>query len=326
MKKVKAEDAVGKRLAHDVVRFGPGVKALLFKRGHVIRPEDVEKLKDVGNYYVYIAEAAEAGIHEDEASVRMARASIDETLSCRGPRMGKVNLVAETPGLLKVKSGVIRQANLIEDFIFVTRANNTGVRKGEVVGSVKIAPLAVEEVAMKKVEEILEKSKPVLRIIPPKIKKIGVIIPGTEIYEGRTKDAFEPILREKLGGYGLEISEAVVLPDDEEKIKEKILEFAEKGHELILVAGGMAVDAGDVTPAAIKSAGAEVISRGVPTFPGSMAMVAYLGDVPILGLPACVITDKRTSFDLFLPKVLAKERITKEEIAELGHGGLLFFR
>jgi hypothetical protein len=326
VKKVKVEDAIGKPLAHDVIRFGPGVKALLFKRGHVIRPEDVEKLKDVGNYYVHIAEAAEVGVHEDDASMRMARASIDETLSCRGPRMGKVNLVAEIPGLLKVNSEAIKQVNLIEDFIFVTRANNTGVRKGEVVGSVKIVPLTVEESQMKKVEEILEKNKPVLRIIPPKIGKIGLIIPGTEICEGRVKDAFEPILKEKLEGYGLGISETIVLPDDEEKIKEKILEFAGKGCELILVAGGMAVDAGDVTPAAIKSAGAEVISRGVPTFPGSMTMVAYLDDIPILGLPACVITDKRTSFDLLLPKILAKEKITKEEIAELGHGGLLFFR
>jgi len=324
MKRVKVDDAVGEALAHDVIRFGPGIKALLFKRGHVIRPEDVELLKDVGNYYVYIAVAGEKGVHEDEASVRMARASIDGTLSYRGPRMGKVNLVAETPGLLKVKTEVIKQVNLIEDFIFVTRANNVGVRKGEVVGSVKIVPLAVEEGEMREVEGILNGNKPVLKIVPPKIKKIGVIITGTEVYEGRIKDAFEPILREKLGSYSLDITETAILPDEEERIEEKISEFAGKGYELILVVGGMAVDAGDVTPAAIRNSGAEVISRGIPAFPGSMAMVAYLDDVPILGLPACVITDRRTSFDLLLPKILAKEKITKEEIAELGHGGLLF--
>lgn len=317
---MKVEDAIGEPLAHDVVRYGPGVKIVLFKRGHVVRAEDVEQLKDTGNYFVYIG-GEEEGVHEDEAAIRMARAAMGENLSQKGPDKGSIRLTAEKPGLLKVKVDVIKQVNLIDDFIFVTRVNNTGVKKGAVVGAAKIVPLTVDEGRMRKVEEILEKNKPVLQVISPKIKKVGAIVTGTEVYEGRIKDAFVPVLKEKLGDYGLDVHESTILPDDEEKIKEKIFEFKEKGHELILVAGGMAVDSGDLTPTAIKDTGADVVSRGAPTFPGAMIMLAYLDGVPILGLPACVLPDKRTSFDRILPRVLAKEKITREEIAELGHGG-----
>ncbi len=323
VKRVKAEDAIGKRLAHDVVRYGPGLKSVLFKRGHVITIADVERLKDTGNYSVYAAGRGEEGVHEDEAATRMAQASAGENVFWVRPNQGKVNLLAKVPGLLKVKADVIKQINLIDDFIFSTRPNYTGVKKGGLVGSVKIVPLMVGGGRMRKVEEILKRNKPVLKVTPTKVKKIGIVITGTEVYEKRIKDAFLPALREKLAGYGLKVRETVVVPDDEEKIREKIIGFKREGCELILVAGGMAVDAGDVTPAAIRKTGAEVISRGVPVFPGSMMMLAYLGSTAIMGLPACVFVDKRTSFDLLLPRVLAKEKATKAELAELGHGGLL---
>ena len=317
---MKVEDAIGEPLAHDVVRYGPGVKIALFKRGHVVRAEDVEQLKDAGNYFVYVG-GEEEGVHEDEAAIRMARTAMGENLSHKEPDKGSVRLTAEKPGLLKVKVDVIKQVNLIDDFIFVTRVNKTGVKKGAVVGATKIVPLTVDENRMRKVEEILEKNKPVLQVISPKIKKVGAIVTGTEVYEGRIKDAFVPVLKEKLGDYDLDVHESTILPDDEEKIKEKILDFKKKGHELIVVAGGMAVDSGDLTPTAIKNTGADVVSRGAPTFPGAMIMLAYLDGVPILGIPACVLPDKRTSLDRILPRVLVKEKITREEIAELGHGG-----
>ncbi len=323
MKQVNVEDSVGKPLAHDIIRYGPGVKTVLFKRGHVVQAGDVEKLKDAGNYSVYIAEEAEGEVHEDDAASRMARALAGENLSYSKPDKGRVAMLAEAPGLLRVKLDVVRQVNPVDDFIFVTRADELGVRKRQIVGVVKIVPLVVDEGQMKHVEEILTENEPVLRVITPHIKKVAVAVTGTEVYERRTEDAFLPALSKKLGEYGLTIQESAVLPDDEREIKDKILEFKRNGHELILVTGGMAVDAGDVTPAAIRDTGAEIVSRGAPTFPGAMIMLAYLGETPIIGVPACVIPDKRTSLDRILPRVLAGEKMTKESIAELGVDGLL---
>lgn len=323
MKRVRAEGAVGKSLAHDTIHYGPGLKDVLFKRGHVVQSEDVEKLKDTGNYFIYVSEGKEEEVHEDEAALRMARVLVSENLSHTKPEKGRVAILAETPGLLKVKADVVKQINLIDDFILVTRADDTGVRKRQVVGAVKIVPLTVDDDRMREVEEILRRNRPVLRVVSPKIEKIAVVVVGTEVYEGRIKDAFVPILRKKLEEYGLRIRESVVLPDDREKISEEIIELKRRGNELILVTGGMAVDAEDVTPDAVKNTGAEVISRGAPTFPGPMIILAYLDSVPILGVPAAAIPFERTSLDRILPRVLAGEKMTRESIAELGPGGLL---
>ncbi len=322
-KKLRTEDAIGKKLAHDIICYGPGVKTVSFKRGHVVTAEDINRLKDTGDYFVLVEGTAEKGVHEEDAANRMARAVSDSSVFFSKPHQGKVNLMAKTSGLLKVKADVVAEVNMVEDFVVSTRKSNTWVNKGQLLGSVKIVPLTVDSPRMDKVERILKNGKPVIRIMPLKVKKVALVITGTEVYEGRIKDAFYPKLTAKLAEFGLKIGAKVIVPDDQEKIKEHIKDFKRKGYQLILVASGMAVDAGDVTPTAIRGTGAAVVTRGVPVFPGSMAMVAYLRGTPVLGLPACVIPDRITSFDLFLPRVLAGDRITKKEIAELGHGGIL---
>ncbi len=322
MKKAKINEAIGKKLAHDVIKYGPGTKKVLFERGHEVKEEDVEELKNSGNYFVFVSEGEEKGVHENEAAVRMAKASIGENLTFENPKKGRVRILSQTPGLLKVKQNIIKKINLKDPFIFALGGNEIGVRKREEVASAKIGPLVIEEKQMREIEEILENNSPVIEVIPPKIRDIGLIITGTEIYEGRVEDAFEPTLEEKLSTYNLNISNTSILPDDKNKIKEKILEFKEN-HELILVTGGMAVDSEDVTPSAIKESGAKIIARNVPVFPGNMLMIGKLEDSIILGLPACVLPDQKTSFDIILPKILAKEKIRKENIAKLGKDGLL---
>jgi hypothetical protein len=232
-------------------------------------------------------------------------------------------LLAECPGILKVKANIVKQINLIDEFLLITRADGTGVRERQAVGMIKVVPLMVEEERIKKVEEILKKNKPVLWIDPPKIKKIAVVVTGTEVYERRVKDAFIPALGKKLGEYSLDIQESTILPDDKEKITKKILEFKQRGYELILVTGGMAVDATDVTPIAIKNTGAKIIAHGIPVCPGGMIMLAYLDHVSILGVPAGALSQELASLDPILPRILAGEKITKESLAGLGIGGFL---
>ncbi|MBS3815169.1 MAG: molybdopterin-binding protein [Hadesarchaea archaeon] len=324
MKRVKVDNSIGEPLAHDVIQYGPKVKKILFERGHVVKKKDLNKLKNAGNYYVYVSEDdADLGVHEEKAATRIAKAAAGPNVTFKSPTKARVRLLAESPGLLKVNLDLLKKINLEEDFVLATKRNNTGVMEREEIASTKIAPLAIGKEELDKVKNLLEENKPVLKVIPPKIKKIGVIITGDEIYEGRIEDAFESTLTEKLETYKLTISKSTILPDNKKKIKNKIIEYKEDGIELILVTGGMAVDAGDVTPDAIRDTKAEVIPRGTPIFPGNMAMIAYLDNTPVLGLPACVLPDQVTSFDFILPRILAGEKLTKEDIAELGHGGLL---
>lgn len=323
MKQIKAEDSVGKPLAHDVIEYGPEKKKVLFERGHIIEPRDIDKLKDAGNYHVYISEGGETGVHEEEAARRIAQASAGENISITNPRKGRVRLIAEKPGMLNLAQGIIKKINLMGGFALATKENKTGVKKGEEIASTKITPLAIREEKMNRVERILEENKPVIKVTPPKIEKIGAIITGTEVYEGRIEDEFEATLKSKLDDYELALDEVTILPDDENEIREKIIEFEERGFGLILVTGGMAVDTRDATPNAIRKTEAKILPRGTPIFPGNMLMVGELGDSTILGVPAGVLPDETTSLDIILPRILAKEKLTEKEIGELGIGGLL---
>jgi len=94
---------------------------------------------------------------------------------------------------------------------------------------------------------------------------------------------------------------------------------------MVLVTSGMSVDPDDRTPGAIASLGAEIVTYGTPILPGTMLMIAYYRGIPVLGLPGCVLHDPVTSFDHFLPRILAGEKITREDVVTLGHGGLLHF-
>jgi len=91
---------------------------------------------------------------------------------------------------------------------------------------------------------------------------------------------------------------------------------------MVILTGGMSVDPDDVTPTGIKATGADVVSYGAPVLPGSMFMLAYLGQVPICGLPGCVMFNKTTVFDLVLPRIFAGEHLNKSDIVALGQGGL----
>ena len=96
----------------------------------------------------------------------------------------------------------------------------------------------------------------------------------------------------------------------------------DKGCNLIITTGGMSVDPDDVTPAGIRKTGAEVIKYGAPALPGAMFLLAYKGNIPIIGLPANAMYYQTTVLDIILPRIVAGELIEAQDISALGHGGL----
>jgi molybdopterin biosynthesis enzyme len=117
------------------------------------------------------------------------------------------------------------------------------------------------------------------------------------------------------------VREAVV-SDDVLQIAGQIRKMKAAGCQVIVATGGLSVDPDDVTLAGIRKSGAEILFYGVPVLPGSMSAYARLGTTIILGAPACVVHDPVTALDLFLPRVLADDPISPEEVSLLGHGGL----
>ncbi|MBT8350350.1 MAG: hypothetical protein KJO26_03830 [Deltaproteobacteria bacterium] len=112
------------------------------------------------------------------------------------------------------------------------------------------------------------------------------------------------------------------ISDSEEKICEAIQTHLGNGCDLIILSGGMSVDPDDVTRKAIRKAGAMEIQYGAAVLPGAMFLTAYIGDIPLLGVPACGLHHKTTVLDLILPRILTGEKIGKKKLAFMGHGGL----
>ena len=322
LKVVPVEEAVGMPLAHDITEIVPGKrKGPAFRRGHIVRPEDVSKLLDVGKAHLYIMELEEGELHEEDAARRLARAAAGPNIRLTEPVEGRVNLVAEISGLLKVDPDLLYRFNALGDLILATIPTNRYVEKGDVLAGTRTIPVVVSEDLISKAEEICQE-RPIVTILPLPSRRIHLIVTGSEVFTGRIKDGFEPVVRRKVVQMGSDLEAVKLAPDDPAKIAAHIRDSHQAGAEIILVSGGMSVDPDDLTPEGIRQSGAKVECHGFPVLPGSMFLMAYLKETPILGLSGCVIHDPVTAFDILLPRLLAGDRITRSDIVSMGHGGL----
>ena len=322
MKVIKVQDAVGSILSHDVTQIIPGeFKVRLFKKGHIIKEEDIEKLLAIGKEHVYVWEAKEGQLHENDAATRIADLVVGEGVALsKEIKEGKVDFFADRDGVLKIDKEKLFKLNSVGEIIVSTLHNNTPIKKGEKIGATRVIPLIIDEERIITAEKLIKEK--IITVAEIKPKKCLLITTGNEVYKGRIKDAFLPVIKQKLGYYGSEVIKQVILPDEKERIIEEIKKGLAENVDMIICTGGMSVDPDDVTPTAIKESGGELVTYGSPILPGAMFLLAYNGNTPILGVPSCAMYSKRTVLDLVLPRVLSDERLSFADIAEYGHGGL----
>lgn len=323
MKLIKTEDAVGHILCHDITQIIKDViKDARFRKGHIVTEDDIPVLLSMGKDYLYIWENDDTMYHENEAAQILCDICISEHMSPSEVKEGKIELKADCDGLFVVDVERLNEINDIDQVIIATRHTNTPVYKGDKLIGTRVIPLVIEKAKMELVQEKAGET-PLCALYPYVLKRAGIVTTGNEVFYGRIQDKFTPVVIEKLKEYHIETTDCIVVNDDQEKIKNAILELKEKGCEIIITTGGMSVDPDDKTPGAIKQTGANVISYGAPVLPGAMFCLAYFEDgTPVLGLPGCVMYAKSTIFDLMLPRVAAKVPVTKKDITVLGHGGL----
>lgn len=325
MKLIKTEEAVGSVLCHDLTQIIKGVtKDAVFCKGHIVQPEDIPVLLSIGKEHLYVWEADENMLHENDAARILCDICKNKYMDESEVKEGKIELSAAADGLFKVDSRRLQLVNSFGQMMIATRHGNTPVKKGDKLAGTRIIPLVIEKEKMYSVQELCGE-QPLLKLMPYKLKKAAVIATGSEVFTGRIKDTFTPVIEEKLAEYGVEVIYKNVLGDDPEAVTAAIkTAIEEKGAELVCCTGGMSVDPDDRTPLAIKNTGAKIISYGAPVLPGAMFLLAYYGEhnVPVMGLPGCVMYSKRTIFDLVLPRVIACDPVTAEELASLGEGGL----
>jgi len=321
---IPLDQAVGTILAHDITEIRPGqFKGAAFKKGHRVTEDDLPHLRRVGKEHLFALQLRPGEVHEDDAAVRLCEALAGEgVVFDPHPSEGKISLKAAFKGLLKVNDAALLEYNRVPDMCCASRHTHSVVEAGDVVAATRVIPLIIDEQVLEAGVEVARKAGGVFSVAPLSHPRTGIIITGNEVYNGVIDDKFAPILRKKLQAFGCEAAETVFTPDDKGEIVKEIKRLLQEGAELMMVAGGMSVDPDDITRMAIAEAGAEDVVYGTPVLPGAMFLYGRFGRVPVLGLPACVLYYRATVFDLIFPRVLAGERITRNDLAALGHGGL----
>ena len=328
MKEIRTEDAVGHILCHDITQIiKDEKKGVLFKKGHVVKEEDIPLLLSVGKEHLFVWEKKPGILHENEAAEILYKICAGNSSKVHGTEIkeGKIEVVSKIDGILKRRRDALVAVNSLGEMMIASRHGDFPIKKGDKVAGTRIIPLVIEKEKMDAAEKAAG-SFPIFDMLQKKQKKVGIVTTGSEIKKGLIRDTFTPVLREKLSGFPTEVTGQVMPGDDKEEITKAILSFADAGADLIFCTGGMSVDPDDRTPGGIRDTGAKIITYGAPVPPGAMLLVAYLErngrSIPVLGLPGCVMYAKRTVFDLILPRVMADDEIKAEEIAALGEGGL----
>ena len=322
MKSIRVQDAAGMVLCHDITEIVPGkFKGPSFRKGHVIQKNDIEKLLDLGKRFIYVFELSKDQVHENEAAKRIAKAATGPGVFLTEPVEGKVTLSAAAKGLLKIDVPALSLINRIEDIMLATLHGNQPVAENQPLGGTRIIPLATEEARIQHVETICRDHFPILQVKPFVPHQVGLIVTGSEVFEGRIEDGFGPVVKKKFNDLGSRVMGHEKVSDDVDMTIKAIHDFIHKGADMIALTGGMSVDPDDQTPASIRAAGGKVVAYGAPVLPGAMFMLAYIQNIPLIGLPGCVMYHQTSIFDLVVPRLLAGESVTRDDIVAMGHGG-----
>jgi len=324
LRKIDLKEAVGTELAHDITEIRPGeFKGPAFRKGHTVCDDDICHLQKLGKNHLYLIDLEEDEVHENQAASILASGLAGEGIDWKDdPKEGKIGLHAAVDGLLTVDTASLAAFNMVDEVMCATLHSHTLVKKGALVAATRAIPLVMKRAPVERAAAIAGQNGGVVSIRPLRKAKVGLVITGSEVYHGIIEDKFAPTLRSKITELGSIVEDVIFAPDDEEMIAAAIRNHLEGGCDLLLLSGGMSVDPDDVTRKAIRQAGADEVHYGAAALPGAMFLTAYIGEIPLLGVPACGLHHRITVLDLVLPRILSGEKIGKKELAFIGHGGL----
>lgn len=323
MKLIKTEDAVGHALCHDMTQIIPGeFKGPRFKKGHIVTAEDVPVLLSMGKEHLYVFELEAGMLHENDAAERLCALCLGDGMTRGGVSEGKIELFAARDGLFRVDRERLNAVNAVDELMIATRHGDTAVKTGDKLAGTRVIPLVIDEKKLLEAEKIAG-GKPLLELLPFRLRRAGVVTTGGEVFHGRIEDKFTPVIERKLAAFGIDVTEHRTVDDGLDNIRAAIEALRKTDVELILCTGGMSVDPDDNTPGAIKASGARIVTYGAPVLPGAMFLLGYFEDGrPIMGLPGCVMYAGATIFDIVLPRAAAGVELTRRDFTDLGEGGL----
>ncbi len=324
---VPLNQAEGKILAHNIAhRSRPGT----LRKGKTIASADVSDLASEGYSSVYAVELEEGDVDEDQAARRVAESAAPGCcgLQLRGSSDGRVNLVADVAGVLRVDPARLEQVNRCEGVTFATLRSYRLVRPGQVVATIKIIPYALSASVLERAERAAHGETPLLWVSELKPRAVGLLLNGLPSAAGRVLRSFDAPLKKRIEGWGSQIKQVdyVALTGDHDEINlaAALCRQIDRGCELVVLAGETStMDRNDVAPRAVIQAGGQVLCVGAPVEPGNLLMLAKVDGVAVVGLPGCARSPKENVVDLVLPALLAGDSLNAADIARMGYGGLV---
>jgi len=315
---VPPAEALGATAVH-TIRQG----ALVLKKGTVIGPAEAAALQAAGIALVTVARIEPDDVSEDQAAAEIAKAVAGEGVRADRAFTGRANLFAEIAGVLVVERGSIDQLNRVDEAItFATLPAFKPVVAGEMIATVKIIPFAVGKNAQRAALDAA--GKPLVRVAPYRIKKIGVVstlLPGLA---SKVVDKTLKVMTERLAPAGAAIVAERRVPHEQVVLAKAIDEVLKSGAELVVVFGASAIaDRRDVIPVALESIGGRVEHFGMPVDPGNLMLIGSARGRPVMGAPGCARSPKENGFDWVLMRLLAGLPVSRADITGMGVGGLL---
>ncbi|EGB15042.1 formylmethanofuran dehydrogenase subunit E region [Pseudodesulfovibrio mercurii] len=324
LKVMPVEQAVGRKAVHDMTGIRPGEsKGPITKAGDILGIGDVCRLQRIGKFNVYDAEAipGDEWVHENDAVKAFAKRMAGPGITYDAdPEEGKINFFADRDGMLSIDLDALSRFNLSPDVMLATRHDGSLMPKGKGVAGTRAIPLYISRDRFSRALTALGEG-PVLSVLPLKAAKVGILVTGTEVFQGLIEDKFIPIISSKVIKLGCTVHMTDIVPDEREAITNAAKAMLNGECDLIVTTAGMSVDPDDVTRAALVDAGLHADHYGVPMLPGTMTLVGKLRKADIIGVPACALFYKTTAFDVVLPRVLAGQELRRKDLARLGEGG-----
>ncbi|MBX3063235.1 MAG: molybdopterin-binding protein [Anaerolineae bacterium] len=317
---VSLDQAIGKLLAHNVI---DNENHKLFGKGHVLTTADVDKLRDLNMSSVTVAELEADDVGENEAAAQIVKALANPNLKVSAPGVGRANVIAETRGVVYIDPAQVDRFNQTDEGITIaTVRTHTVVKARQLIALVKVIPFAVPRSKVEHAASVAAAMNGMIWLAPLIPKSVALILSGPERAEAKLRDEFTPPVKTRVELLGSRLDAVEYVSHQPEAIAEAIQRRCK--HDLIILAGISAIiDREDVAPTGLVRAGGHVEHFGAPVDPGSLTMLGYCGDVPVLGAPGCIKSLKVNIVDWIVPRLLVGEKLEGRQIMAMGHGGLL---
>ncbi|PVA11698.1 molybdopterin biosynthesis protein [Pelagivirga sediminicola] len=310
---VPLAEAAGAILAHSVAV--PGGR---LRKGLLLEPEHLDQLRGAGLSEVTVARLEDGDVGEDDAARHLAEALADGAPGIRlgAPGTGRVNLIADGPGVVQLDAAAIHAANGSDPMITIaTVPDMQQMRRGGMIATVKIISYAVPEAA---ISAACAAARGAVRLAAPQLASASLIVTETAAGAG---DKGVAAIAARLEALQTDLADVIRVPHEPGAMA-AALQRAPGDLVLILTASATS-DSHDTGPAALRQAGGHVIRFGMPVDPGNLLFLGHLGPRPVIGLPGCARAPSLNGADWVLSRVICGIEVSAVDIAGMGVGGLL---